>query len=62
MCFVLCLKSTPWGRLNDVTMAASLWDAIRTSFERLFKIYETLDKLSCFCFLVVSQNYTLKIL
>ena len=53
MCFVLFLKLTSWGRSKDVTMQISLYNAIRTTFRRLSKIYETLDKLDCFYFLVV---------
>ena len=53
MCFVLCIKLTSWGRPKNVTMQKSLYDAIRTSLGRLSEIYESLDKLNCFCFLVI---------
>ena len=54
MCFVLCFKLVSWGRFEDVIMYMALEDAIRMPLGCLFESYETLDKLNCFCFLVVS--------
>ena len=51
MCFALCLKLMSWGRSKGVTMQA-LKDTIRVSLGRLSGIYEKLDKLDCFYFLV----------
>ena len=50
-----------WGRSKGVTMQA-LKDTIRVSLGRLSGIYEKLDKLDCFYFLVERWNYTLIVL
>ena len=60
-CFVLSSKLTSIVT-RDVTIQASLLDAIRTSLWHLSKIYEKLGKRNCFCYLVVLWNSSLKIL
>ena len=59
MCFVLCLNlGTSLARhYADATLRRS-W----TSLKRLSEIYETIEKLNSFYFLVVLWNHTLKIL
>ena len=59
MCFVLCLNlGTSLARhYADDTLRRS-W----TSLKRLSEIYETIEKLNSFYFLVVRWNHTLKIL